>query len=447
MPQPLSCGSSGGRGRQRGQALLIFLAIIATGVIAVLYTSVRPASLTIEREKATAATLAQVKEALIGWSVSRDPSLHGANARPGELPCPDMNNDGFDDGSCVAGALGRVPWKTLGIPEPKDTAGETLWYAVAGPFRIWNMSSAAITSDTIGNITVYQDSTATLVTAQAVTVIFSPGAALGPQDRDSAVSALCSTTGTNIARNLCAENYLETAAGTNNAVTNGPFISSLSSQTFNDKVMAITNFDLIPLVERRVAREMMSRLENYRIATGGLYPSADRGNGSSDLEYNRHRFPCATAIPVNWVPSLPNWLTNGCGTNGWASVIFYAVSKDRLQGGNCLTCSGGTPCGSTTTTDTRLTITNASNRVADSCPAGVSPYTCTPAVLGTGIANLLLITPGPATTNRASGWPSSLGLITGYFEDALNSDNDDGNCYVVPTSTSHDRDRMYVSIP
>jgi len=430
--------------------MLLVVALVGLATALLVYGMVDTTTIALQRDRNTAAAFADVKRALIGWSVARDPITGGANARPGELPCPDMNNDGFEDGSCVAGALGRVPWKTLGIPEPKDTAGETLWYAVAGPFRIWNMSSAPITSDTMGNITVYQDTTATLVTAQAVAVIFSPGAVQGTQNRDSTASALCSTTGTTIARNLCAANYLETAAGTNNAVTNGPFISAPSSGTFNDKVMAITTFDLIPPVERRVAREMMSLLESYRIATGGSYPTADILNGNSNSEHNRHRFPCASAIPISWgppAPSLPNWLTNGCGSNGWASVIFYAVSKNRLDGNICATCSGGTSCGSTTTIDTRLTITNASNKVADSCPAGASPYTCTPTVLGTGIANLLLITPGAATTNRAGGWTSSLSTITGYFEDALNSDNDDGNCYVVPTSTSHDRDRMYVSIP
>lgn len=433
---------------------MLLLVVMLFGMAAALfvYGMIDTTSAALRRDQNTAATFADVKHALIGWSVARDPATGGADARPGELPCPDINPlDGFQDGSCVAGALGRVPWKTLGIPEPKDDAGETLWYAVAGPFRNRNMSSAPITSDTLGNITVYQDSTATLVTAQAVAVIFSPGAAQGTQNRDTTATALCSTTGTTIARNLCAANYLETAAGINNAVTNGPFISALSSGTFNDKMMAITTSDLIPPVEQRVAREMMSLLEQYRIAIGGDYPTADIETGSSNSEHNRHRFPCATTIPTNWgiggTPPLPNWLTNGCGSNGWTSVIFYAVSRFRLTGKTCTTCSGGPLCGSATTTDERLTITNPSNRVADSCPAGVVPYTCTTSVLGTGIANLLLITPGAATTNRASGWPSNLGLITGYFEDALNSDNDDGNCFVVPTSTSHDRDRMYVSIP
>jgi len=432
--------------------MLLVVALVGLATALLVYGMVDTTTIQLQRDRNTTATFAEVKRALIGWSVARDPATGGANARPGELPCPDINPlDGFSDGSCVAGALGRVPWKTLGIPEPKDDAGETLWYAVAGPFRIWNMSSAPITSDTMGNITVYQDTTATLVTAQAVAVIFSPGAAQGTQNRDSTASALCSTTGTTIARNLCAANYLETAGGTNNAVTNGPFISAPSSGTFNDKVMAITTFDLIPPVERRVAREMMSLLESYRIASGGHYPTADILNGHSNSEHNRHRFPCATATPISWgsggAPTLPNWLTNGCGTNSWASVIFYAVAKNRLDGNTCSTCSGGTSCGSTTTIDTRLTITNAGNNLADSCPAGASPFACSPAVLPTGIANLILITAGPATTNRASGWTSTLGPITGYFEDALNSDNDDGNCYIVPTSTSHDRDRMYVSIP
>jgi len=182
--------------------MLLVVALVGLATALLVYGMVDTTTIQLQRDRNTTATFAEVKRALIGWSVARDPATGGANARPGELPCPDINPlDGFSDGSCVAGALGRVPWKTLGIPEPKDDAGETLWYAVAGPFRIWNMSSAPITSDTMGNITVYQDTTATLVTAQAVAVIFSPGAAQGTQNRDSTASALCSTTGTTIARN------------------------------------------------------------------------------------------------------------------------------------------------------------------------------------------------------------------------------------------------------
>jgi len=111
------------------------------------------------------------------------------NNRPGELPCPDTNDDGFEEGTCASGRLGRLPWKTLGIAEPKDGYGETLWYAVAGPFRTYNSNSNAITSDTMGNLTVYTGSTAATLTTQAIAVIFAPGTVMGSQQRGTASAA------------------------------------------------------------------------------------------------------------------------------------------------------------------------------------------------------------------------------------------------------------------
>lgn len=406
---------------------MIFTALLfGMGLLALLIGATTSVSNSIANQQAknVEIELAKVKDALIGWSASRMPPVGGADARPGELPCPD--NDalgsvgyGFEDGSCVAGAIGRVPWKTLGIPEPKDSSGETLWYVIAGPFRNFNMSSAPITSDTLGNITVYHGSTATTLTSQAIAVVFAPGASLGAQNRDPSATALCATTGSTIARNLCAENYLETAGGINNAtplanLPNPPlFIQAQPSSTFNDRLLVITNADLMPIVEQRVAREMKALLESYR-ATLGVYPWADFDNGDSDLGYNRSRFPCGVALPVIWgsvivplTPALPNWLTNGCGTNGWASVIYYAVGRIVLDPGDpCLTCTAGYD-------QLRVYDTSGTTYVW---------------------VNLVLLTPGAATGART--W------VSGYFEDAENNDNDDDN-YITPTSTAYNRDRIY----
>lgn len=435
---------------QRGQILLL-LVILVVGFGAAFYAFVDFTSSAIERDKITTAALAQTKEALIGWSAARTPSTSalippGLNARPGELPCPDSDNSGTDSGSCVAGAIGRVPWRTLGIPEPKDGAGETLWYAIAGPFRNYNMSSAAITSDTLGNITVYQNSAATTLTTQAVAVIFAPGAPVGTQVRSTTDTMACTAPSGTYARNLCASNYLdlEPASGTNNATINGPFIQAQKSPTFNDRLLVITNADLMPLVEQRVAREMMSILQNYKAVTG-VYPWADRSDGGANFGWNHNRFPCGTALPTNWgsgVQALPLWLTNGCnctsaGQRAWSCVILYAVAKNKLEG-------GGSGCNEVCNTSS-LTVNNPNSRPADLCLTGVSPFVCTPTVVSNGSADLVLITPGAATASRAAGWPSAnfTTPITLYFEDAQNGANN-SDTYVVPSSTNYDRDRIYI---
>lgn len=366
------------------------------------YNMVDPAQATVRREAKTAATMREVREALIGWSVARTSPANGVNARPGELPCPDINPlDGFEDGNCAAGVLGRVPWRTLGIPEPKDETGETLWYAIAGPFRIWNTNPNPINSDTQGNLTVYQNTATTALTTQAVAVIFAAGAPLGNQTRD-AVAAFCSTTSTLIARNICAANYLDTAATINNATIGGPFVTAQASPAFNDKLLVVTAAELITVVERRVARELIALLRTYRTAPGNTcncytWPDGDFTN-EGDNDVFRGWLPIGEADPHFWSDvgiTIPVWLAN----NDWWKVFYYAVAPDETQNK-----SGGT-----------LTV--------DGAPAHV-----------------VLLTPGPATgAGPRTYW-------TGYLEDAENNDHAN-NVYVTPSSKAYARDRLYVIRP
>jgi hypothetical protein len=421
----------------------MLLVVMLVGMLATLFVFgiVDTTALVLRRDRDTAAAFAEVKRALIGWSAARTEGAGcppSACARPGELPCPDINPlDGFEDGSCVAGAIGRVPWRTLGIPEPKDAAGETLWYSIAGPFRTYNVNSNPIHSDTKGNITVYQDSTASAITTEAIAVLFAPGQTLGAQNRDTVATALCPTTGTTIARNLCAANYLESTASVDNSVINGPFISAQSSDTFNDKVMAITTADLMPIVEQRVAREVRTILENYRIATAaqgynttgsppGIYPWADCSDGTSDTDFpNRGRVPYLSAAPVNWnsgtpaTPVLPYWLTNRGSTDfNWMWTIYYAAGKNYLEdfGTACTSCEAG---------QTHLSVDGVWGKQA------------------------VIIMTGPAGASRPSGGLGS-GICdqpqwAAYLEDSENNDLANDR-FVTPSSTVYARDRIY-SIP
>jgi hypothetical protein len=444
MTEVDSPGAKRGR-HERGQVMIMIVLTLALGAGFLVYSMAGPRAIAAQRNAETDAVLAQVKQALIGWSAARTPG--SPNVRPGELPCPDMNDNGLDDdGSCAAGAIGRVPWQTLGIPRPYDGSGETLWYAVAGPFRYINVNPQPITSNTLGNLTVYQGSSATTQTSQAIAVLFAPGPPVGTQVRGTA-TALCSTTGTTIQQRFCAANYLESTGGGNNAQSGGPFIQATASATFNDRVLSITNADLMPLVEQRVAREMMSLLWQYKNSTG-VYPWADlydgdsNGTPSSDAD-NRARFPCGHALPVDWgalTPpiTLPNWLTNGCpdpGTgvvDGWSSLIYYTVAKNRLQ-------NSGTGC----TTCTASTLSLLNTGFAFLCTIPPVPFSCTWGSMPSGSADLILITPG-ASDGSPRNWPMSFTTITGYFNDAENGDNNDDNYRIPATSANPNRNRMFL---
>jgi hypothetical protein len=437
----VACRSRRGlRSRQHGQALLGLLVLLGMALSVFVYNMIDPAGASARRQVRTEVAMREARDALIGWSAHRTSSGALPNARPGELPCPDSNNDGFEDGNCGAGAIGRVPWRTLGIPEPKDETGETLWYAIAGPFRIWNVNANPINSDTRGDLTVYQDSTATVVTTEAVAVIISPAAALGAQNRSCTVGVNCTAAGqcTTVPASLTPKcnpaNYLETTSGINNATADAQFIAAQTSGVFNDKLLVVTTADLITVVEQRVARELLALLIDYSTRPGkscsnNCYTAADEDfTNEEDDNAFRGWLPLCDADPDNWGAlgiTLPTWLTN----NDWWKVIYYAVAPLKTEEPN----SGAT-----------LTV--------DGTPAHVVLITPGPAPVGVIRPSLTITRTPTAPSQCVLEAPLSSAQARAYWQqylspnDPLNYDHSD-NTYATPSSTAYVRNRMYVIRP
>ena len=356
--------------------MLLVVMLFGMAAALLVYGMVDTTSLAAQRDKVTAAALAQAKQALIGRAVSDD-------NRPGSLPCPDTDNDGSAElmvGNDCPSYIGRLPWKTLGLADLRDSDGERLWYALSNNFRDDN-SAEPINSDTKGNRTVYHGSTALVFTAEAVAVIFAPGAPFGAQIRDAAN-----------ANNSA--NYLDTTGGVNNAIAGGPFISAQVSATFNDRLLVVTTADLMPVVEQRVAREMLTLLQSYRAASAcACYPwAANDFNDDSITDRTRGGVPIDGALPETWGKgTVPSWIQN----NQWGKKFYYAVAP--------IETASHSPA-------TTLTVNAASK-------------------------NLVLITTGPAGASRPS-----LNLPD-YLDDAENSNNDD--IFQTPSSTAYARDRLY----
>src|SRR5665647_87672 len=232
-----------GRGKQHGAALMIMLVILVIGVAAALISSLSTTALKNARQKTTSDALAQAKDALLGRAVS-DSNM------PGSLPCPDTNNDGSAEllsGNDCPSYIGRLPWKTLGLPDLRDGSGEHLWYALSPAFRDDN-SAQPLNSNTKGTLLVYNDDGVSLKTQagySAVAVIFSPGSPLSTQTRNT------------VAQQNSAANYLNIASAS------GPFIAGDQSATFNDQLLYITTKDLMSLVEQRVAGVVKKALSDY----------------------------------------------------------------------------------------------------------------------------------------------------------------------------------------
>lgn len=381
---------------------MVMLVILVMGGAAILVSSFGKATLQIERDKITADVLAQAKEALLGRALNDDNS-------PGSLPCPDLitniggtnvPNDGIADllsGNDCPSYIGRLPWKTLGLPDLRDGSNERLWYALSTNFRD-DTSAQPLNGNTKGTLQVYSTDGATLQTQagyRAVAVIFAPGSILGSQVRST-------TTEQNNAAN-----YLDTANSRNNAST-GPFIAGTKSETFNDQLLFITTQNLMPLVEKRVAGELKQALANYK-TSNGYYPWADllpngADNYAANEFINRGWLPRDATTPgtPNWAAgSLPQWFFD----NQWYSLIYYSVAKDYTEDpGDCTSCSASTT----------LSVDGVS---------GIQALFFMP---GTPIGTLTRVVDN----------------LSHYLEDAENKD-DANDLYITPTSQESDRDRIY----
>ena len=364
MPTRRIAISKHGRCKQRGAALLIMLVILVVGIATVLINSLTSSTVNTARQATTAAALAQAKEALIGYA-AKD------TTRPGELPCPDVNDDGqltmgtdYIGSNCVS-PIGRLPWKTLGLPELHDGAGEHLWYTISKTF--WANGSALINSDTQGSLIVSGSTTASNVIA----IVFAAGPPANNQSRSHTNQVACATSGTTVAESLCAANYLEgnNAALSTVAVPNINYLSANASSTFNDQMILITPGNLFPVVEKRVAKELKGVFASYISANPGEYPNpanitcSTSTNCNFDTTQCRGWIPIGANIPANW--TLPSWFI----PNGWYRVIYYSAGSSRLNSspsGCNLTVSGaptqalffmpGLPLGS---------ITRPSNNLSD----------------------------------------------------------------------------------
>ena len=246
-------------------ALLLALVVLAAlwGVT----SSFTVAAQRVDRDRATMAAIMQAKEALIAHAaLNLD--------RPGSLPCPDTNNDGKAEAMgthCANNAdpnlrVGRLPYKTLDLPDIRDASGERLWYALSANFR--RAAGTVVNSDTQGQIQL----NGLAPSQRVVAVIIAPGAPLAGQTRDPSVPAQLD----NIANYLEGENDYNNDGGVNNDV----FQNATPSGAFNDIVVPITEEELFAVVENMVALRLRKDVRpeidsQYRDFWGGYpFPAA-----------------------------------------------------------------------------------------------------------------------------------------------------------------------------
>lgn len=381
--------------RQRGQVMVAVALVISLLAGAALYVFLGIDSRRLEEMRTTATALAQARDALIGRAASD-------NNRPGSLPCPDyatnipgtnVPNDGIADllvGNECPSYIGRLPWRTLDLPDLRDASGERLWYALSRAFRDDN-SAQPINSNTVGTLSISGSMTAN----NLVAIVFAPGAVVGAQVRDAANA-------NNVA------NYLE---GGNEASGTSAFTAAAPSASFNDHPLVIGSDGLLPVVETRVAREARNVLLAFYNANGYFPYANDYGDTSYQCTDGRYsgRVPRFFA---NWCksnPADPDW--NGATwpgwffANNWHEVVFYAVA---------------TQCGTPT---------------SPACSAPGSLLSVSGVAAPNNNIRAVLITPGRAYTGQTRPCTA----VADCLEDPENTDGDAEFAKSAVTPTVNDR--------
>lgn len=303
----------GSNTKQKGVALIVFVVMISLALTLYMFKANNPASLKAEQNKKTELALAIAKQSLLAYATEemtatpRVPPLLrcidrntngiidvsdapyepencncGLNCiRPGDLPCPDLNNDGEAETACSnqADRLGRLPWKTLGIGDVRDGAGERLWYAVSTRYknnpRVLPLNNQTLATISLKNSIGFPINTASTATGLSA-VIISPGQAL---TRSDGVVQNRTSANQNIAIH-----YLDIALGEDNAdfsdvdANNGFIAGPIKVMQINqmvtinnDIVLPVTRNEINALMELRVLAEAMQAI-NYFFSVKGFYP-------------------------------------------------------------------------------------------------------------------------------------------------------------------------------
>jgi len=406
--------------------------ILGIVLSALFYSFVSPASSAIERDKITAAALAQAKDALIGYAAAHA-------TRPGALPCPDTNNDGNGEpataspgGNSCPNYIGRLPWKSLGLPDTRDGSGERLWYSLSPNFRNANPPSGPVlNSDTPAEITISG------IPDKIIAVVIAPGAIVGAQDREAA-----DTTKVN-----SAANYLD--GGNENGGSDGKTFTA--GPTTNDKPIAITRDSFFPPVESRVAREIGKLLRDYYdlpLASSPpdynhYYPFAAPFSGTTCVSGTyRGRIPTTDCPPLkSFASTLPPWFGPGSTGNRWNEVMVYGVAPR---------CTPKIVPGFITPTPTPDTIDNA----ALDCNYTTTSYGTSYLSVGTSNEIQAIVLPGGY---GLSGQSRPCETAADCLEDQQNTDGPgsypntadgaDNLIYVKPQRSSTNNDSLVIVRP
>jgi hypothetical protein len=267
--------------RQQGVALIGLLALLTLGASWWLVSAITaPANRTALDREHNARVLGQAKQALIG-KVGTMVLETPLDDNPGRLPCPEapgsannfaageyvVSDDGIAAGNCALPAVGRLPWRTLGIDKLVDASGEPLWYVVSPGWALSNATvpplETTINSNSAGQLSLDGS-------GDIVALIIAPGRALDVQ-AGGGCAARTQTRTRQANVNWDARDFIECA----NSDGNAAFASSGPRDSFNDQVLAVTSGDVLPVIESAVATRFVQQMGSSMRYCGGVWPTCN----------------------------------------------------------------------------------------------------------------------------------------------------------------------------
>ncbi len=249
--------------RQQGAALLLIMLGLIMAMSTILLANLSRDDLRTHQLSLSMAQLAKARAALIDFAVV-NPNLNLGQAHG--LPCPDIDaSGGFAEGEAHTSAcgapgvsvIGRLPWRTLGLPPLKDAAAACLWYVVSGSYKQAAAETVEmINTDSNGQLQLFDVESASIAEGlsaedRPVAMVIAAMQPLATQARPGF------TAGNQCVPDANPAGYLDTDAvsGAANSVLSGVADAldvfarvAGDSEEHNDRIVTITRRD----IERRV---------------------------------------------------------------------------------------------------------------------------------------------------------------------------------------------------
>jgi len=377
------------RHKQRGAALMIMLIVLVLGITAALVSSLSRVSLQTSLNDKNNDLLAKAKEVVIGYAVNGS----GGSQRPGDLIRPDVANesptkdyDGTSDG-CLdvtksdgstttdianVRCLGRLPWKDYGLaiesPSQNDPTGFMPWYAVSSNLMDPNTVAVKLNSEILNDppphpwLTV-RDLSGNVLSDRVVFLLIIPGPPVNGQSRASSPLA-------------GANQYLDSITvpvgctapcvpGTySNADMDDSFIMGDrhrwiddpdnpgkqiedTSYNFNDRLIYVTIDELMPLIEKRITREVKKCLDDYAdtpiAAPSHKYPWPAKISDDTVVSGTRFgRVPSQPTITTPYTPASANEVAMFSALTALQTAVNNCAANNNSTNRNALDNAGQT---------------------------------------------------------------------------------------------------------